>query len=178
MKQEINPTWSFKSDEVKTWAYQKEFLLPSECEKIIKHTDDLSKNKANVFGSGRGDINFSYRDSNITWLYPNQDTDWLYRKLVDTVTMLNDMCFKFHISHFAEGLQFTNYKSPKGAYKKHVDRMNGITTRKLSLSIQLTDPKKYKGGNLVLYENEKGIKIPREQGALRRKKFFSCVDYR
>jgi len=166
MKQEINPTWAFKSDEVQAWAYQKEFLSKIECEKIIKYANNLSKNKGSVFGSGRNDINFTYRDSDITWLYPNQDTDWLYRKLVDTITMLNNTYFKFHISHFAEGLQFTNYKAPKGAYKKHVDRMCGINVRKLSLSIQLTDPKDYKGGDLILYEDEKGIKIIKEQGTL------------
>jgi len=54
------------------------------------------------------------------------------------------------------GYNFTNYKAPSDKYDKHIDRSLDFTIRKLSLSIQLTNPKEYKGGELYLYEDEKG----------------------
>ena len=54
-----------------------------------------------------------------------------------------------------EGLQFTNYKS-SDMYDKHIDRCYNAKVRKLSLSIQLTDPNNYEGGELYIYENKKG----------------------
>ena len=38
--------------------------------------------------------------------------------------------------------------------------------RKLSLSIQLTDPKEYEGGELYLHENEEGKEMKKGQGDL------------
>ena len=36
----------------------------------------------------------------------------------------------------------------------------------MSLSIQLTDPKEYEGGDLCLYQEEKGDIMKKEQGTL------------
>jgi predicted 2-oxoglutarate/Fe(II)-dependent dioxygenase YbiX len=52
-----------------------------------------------------------------------------------------------------EGFQFTNYVAPSGKYGKHVDRCVDMPVRKLSISIQLTNPEKYKGGELYLYDD-------------------------
>jgi PKHD-type hydroxylase len=41
-----------------------------------------------------------------------------------------------------------------------------MVIRKLSLSIQLTDPKEYEGGELILYEDDKGTEMKKEQGTL------------
>ena len=49
-----------------------------------------------------------------------------------------------------------------------MDRGYGFSVRKLSVSIQLTDPKKYKGGELKLYDGEDqyGVIMNKNQGAL------------
>mgnify|MGYP003677217951 FL=1 len=41
-----------------------------------------------------------------------------------------------------------------------------MIVRKLSLSIQLTDPKEYEGGELYIYEGDKGEKMKQGQGDL------------
>ena len=38
--------------------------------------------------------------------------------------------------------------------------------RKVSLTIELTDPKTYKGGDLVLYEGDEGTTPPKARGKL------------
>jgi PKHD-type hydroxylase len=41
-----------------------------------------------------------------------------------------------------------------------------MPVRKLSISIQLTDPEKYEGGELYLYDNDKGNLMSKTQGTL------------
>jgi len=155
-----NPSWNFHLDQVYSYAYTKKVFSKIECEKIIK----IAKNEGLIKGNTRGKTDV--RLSNITWLYANDDLEWVFRKITDVVLFLNNKYFNFDIFWLNEGLQFTNYKAPSDKYEKHVDRAQGILVRKLSLSIQLTDPKDYEGGELFLYEDKKGLEMSKEQGTL------------
>jgi len=91
---------------------------------------------------------------------------WAFRRVTDTILNLNERFFGFDIFGLNEGFQFTNYKAPSDKYGKHVDRIFNFTVRKLSVSIQLTDPKEYEGGELYLYEGDEGILMDKKQGTL------------
>jgi len=160
MKKFNNPSWNFQLDQVYSYAYSEKVFSKIECEKIIK----IAKNEGLIKGNTRGKTDV--RLSNITWLYANDDLEWVFRKITDVVLFLNNKYFNFDIFGLNEGLQFTNYKAPSDKYEKHVDRAQGILVRKLSLSIQLTDPKDYEGGELFLYEDKKGLEMSKEQGTL------------
>ena len=158
----ISSSWTFNLDHVETWAYWKNMFTKEECEKIIKLANKQKKKQATIFSG----VNKEYRDSNIVWLYPDKELEWVFRRVTDVVMELNSKFFKFDLFGMLEGFQFTNYKAPKGRYKKHVDRAFNSQVRKLSLTIELSDPKNYKGGELVLYEGDKGIFMEKEQGML------------
>ena len=49
-------------------------------------------------------------------------------------------------------------------FVKHIDRAYDTPIRKLSLSIQLSDPKTYSGGDLILIEGQKKMKMKKNQG--------------
>lgn len=136
------------------------FFLKKNVIKLLK----IAKKKG--LTKGEEIINLNIRSSRICWLNSNDNLDWVFRKITDVVLNLNDRFFQFDIFGLNEGLQFTNYKAPSDKYGKHVDKASNIIVRKLSLSIQLTDPKDYEGGELILYENEKGIKMKKEQGTI------------
>ena len=74
--------------------------------------------------------------------------------------------FKAFTCGINEGLQFTNYEAPSGKYGKHVDRGLNMPVRKLSISIQLTDPEEYEGGELYLYNDDKETLMDKTQGTL------------
>ncbi len=75
--------------------------------------------------------------------------------------------FNFDIFGLYEGFQFTNYKAPSGKYNRHVDKGFGFPIRKLSISIQLTDPKEYEGGELYIDNGvESYVMMKKDQGAL------------
>jgi PKHD-type hydroxylase len=75
------------------------------------------------------------------------------------------MDFQFDLTGFAEGIQFTQYKAPSGHYVKHVDCIPGAT-RKLSLSLQLTDPKDYEGGDVVFHYKNNPDVAPKSKGTV------------
>lgn len=160
MKKFSNPSWNFYLDKVNTYAYWEKVFTKEECEKIIK----IAKKKGLI--KGKTTMESDVRKSQICWLYASDDLDWVFRKITDIVLNLNDRFFQFDLHGLNEGLQFTNYKAPSNKYGKHIDRAFNTIIRKLSLSIQLTDPKEYEGGELFLYESEEGTEMKKEQGTL------------
>ena len=155
-----NSSWNFYLDHVHSFAYWEKVFTKQECEKII----EIAKKKGLVRGTTTDKTDI--RLSEVCWLYPDDDLEFVFRKITDVVLNLNNRFFKFDIFGLNEGLQFTNYKAPSDKYGKHIDRENDFLIRKLSLSIQLTDPNEYEGGELILYEDEKGTEMKKEQGTL------------
>jgi len=164
VKQFNNPSWNFYLDKVHTYAYWEKVFTPEECKKIIKIAKDKGLIKGTIGAKSKKASNI--RLSKVSWLYPDDNLDWAFRKITDVVLNLNERFFQFDIFGLSEGLQFTNYKAPSDRYGKHIDRSFNFLVRKLSLSIQLTDPKEYEGGELLLYESEKSTEMKKEQGTL------------
>ena len=160
-KQKFETTsWNFKLDKVNFYAYWENAFTKEECEKIIQ----IAKDKGFIQGitTGKSDI----RKSKISWLYACDDMEWAFRRVTDIILNLNERFFGFDIFGLNEGFQFTNYKAPSDKYGKHVDRALDLAVRKLSISIQLSNPKKYKGGELYLYKEDKGTLMDKKQGTL------------
>ena len=154
--------WPFELDQKPDFAFWSNLFTPKECDKIIK----LGKDKldfARIFLRAK---NKDVRKSKICWIKNNPDTRWIFEKLDFAIKDINNKYFNFDITGLFEGLQLTYYPSPGGKYETHIDRSPGTMVRKLSGVVQLTDPQKYKGGDLNLYTGS--IKEPfkgnREQG--------------
>lgn len=157
-------SWNLNLDKVNFYAYWEKVFSEKECEKIIKIAKKKGLSKGKIIGN---DKNFKHiRKNKICWLYPEDELEWAFQRIADVVVNLNERYFKFDIFDLGEGFQFTNYKSPSDKYGKHIDRSYNFVTRKLSISIQLTKPEKYEGGELYLYGNEKGELMSKEQGTL------------
>jgi PKHD-type hydroxylase len=155
-----NSSWNFELDQVNFYAFWNNAFSKEECQTII----DIAKNKGLIKGKTRGESDI--RNSKISWLYPNDDMDWVFRRVTDIAVNLNERFFKFDLFGLNEGFQFTNYEAPSSKYGKHIDRGINTPVRKLSISIQLTDPEKYEGGELYLYEEDKGTLMDKTQGTL------------
>ena len=160
MKNEILKSTTDKVDKLFTYAYTEKVFSKNECEKIIQ----IGKDKGLIESFTKGDTDI--RSSKQAWLFNDNDLDWIFKKITNVVFFLNNEYFNFDINELNEAIQFTNYKAPSDKYGKHIDRGYQFLVRKLSLSIQLTDPKEYEGGELILYEDEKGIEMKKEQGTL------------
>jgi len=155
-----NSSWNFELDKVNLYAFWNNAFSKEECQTII----NIAKDKGLVKGKTRGESDV--RDSKICWLYPNDKIDWVFRRVTDITLNLNERFFNFDLFGLNEGFQFTNYEAPSGKYGKHVDRSMNMAVRKLSISIQLTNPEEYEGGELYLYDENKENLMDKTQGTL------------
>lgn len=159
-KQTPNAAWAFELDPVHSWAYWEQAFTKEECEKIISIGNDRTQRQAKT----RGQSHQKIRKSEVAWLYPSDDMEWAYRRMTDIIMSLNDRFFKFDLFGATEGFQFTKYSAPGGKYGKHIDSAPGNLIRKLSFTVQLSDPNDYQGGDLCLYLGDSPEVMKREQG--------------
>ena len=104
------------------------------------------------------------RLSEHTWLDCTPETSWIFQKLYTIVTDVNKAFWNFQLTGFVEPLQLVRYPVG-GHYSWHQDNGSGyLGKRKLSLSVQLSDPSEYEGGDLeiLLASNP----APRSRGAV------------
>lgn len=134
-----------------------------ECDEIIRIGSKSLKESSVGYDQRK---NIAVRDSSVNFLHPSEETNWIFERLDDTTQDINNTLFNFKINGFAEGLQFTKYEAPTGQYVSHIDRMNiGEPVRKLSMSVQLSNPEDYDGGDLeILTTLEHPEFAPRERG--------------
>jgi PKHD-type hydroxylase len=154
--------WAFKSEHRQRWAYWDDAFTPQECDMIISDCNVYKLMRAKTLGNTDSDI----RDSDVTWINPEQNFEWMYRRITDIATNLNERFFGFDLWGFGESLQFTRYQAPAGKYDSHVDCTNGGVIRKLSLTVQLTDPSEYEGGDFEFIDQTTPEKLSRKRGTV------------
>ena len=76
----------------------------------------------------------------------------------------------FHITNIKDKIQLSEYKADpsgkNGHYDWHMDVGETASTRKISMSIQLTGESDYDGGDLEFMIHRSIIKAPREKGTV------------
>ena len=123
-----------------------------ECDKIVKLCELAEFQKARMGDAGNTQVDLKYRDSDITWLMPSEKTHWVFERMANIASQLNHQVFELDLDRF-DGFQYSKYKEG-GHYDVHLDSSsmpdrNGLF-RKLSFSLQLTDPAEYEGGELEI----------------------------
>lgn len=143
-----------------------------DCQKIIQIGESKQLEEGKVGLMGTAVLDHKVRRTMASWI-TQQDAPWLYEKLGYYVRQLNGEYFGFDITGFYENFQYGVYEAgpteeESGFYTWHVDEGFdvGRPPRKLSLSIQLSDPSEYEGGDLILTPHGHSIKVSREQGHL------------
>ena len=113
----------------------------------------------------------SIRKSSAVFVAPSKTTNWVFDRLGKSVREINNAVYGFDISQFREGFQFTRYEVGE-YYGPHFDIGPGrLTERKLSLTVQLSAPGEYTGGELIIYPD---FVAPRDQGAMTVFPSFMC----
>lgn len=145
--------WSYNFDQLENdpqnYYYYTEGFNKEELDKIAKGIKVLQQQKASTVGNGDDSI----RSSKIRWIPQDNDWWWLYEKLSNMAVEANKALWKFDLNHIPEQIQFTEYyASEKGHYTWHQDIGPGILSkRKISITVQLSDPSEYEGGDLQMW---------------------------
>ena len=161
------------------WYFQSA-IPPRICDLIVQHGKAIKKEQAITGGYGRN-RNFETqpltkkelkdlkkkRDSNVCWF----NDAWVYREIQPYIQIANNNAGWNFEWDYSESCQFTIYKKGQyygwhsdSWYKPYMEE--GPTKgkiRKLSVTVTLSDPKEYKGGELEFdfrqYDPDKPRKI-------------------
>ena len=109
------------------------------------------------------------RVTDVSWLARDAQTQWLFARLEQIVQQLNRQYYKYNIyNELRERLQYTVYEASQGGhYDWHVDHgALGPDARKLSISVQLSDPSSYQGCDLELNFGDGIVPAPRARGTV------------
>jgi PKHD-type hydroxylase len=135
------------------WLMWESYFAKDMCEKIIESAKTIPEQDAAV-GFEDPSVTQDTRRSKIRWIQRNHtDLRWVIDEVEHLVHVANRNAFGVDITKLFE-LQFTEYSSDYlGHYKWHND-INWdepiATQRKLSVVIQLSDPKDYEGGDFEM----------------------------
>jgi hypothetical protein len=119
-----------------------------ECQNIVRMFDSKVK-EATTETKNKNLI----RQGKIHWVDINPDTSWIYERCSVAIKDINADMFKYDLDYI-ETLQFTSYSNTDDRYGKHLDNLHvsGVQ-RKLSFSVQLSEPHSYEGCELLLHNN-------------------------
>jgi len=147
------------------YYYYSNAFTTQELEDIKKIGNSFPLQKALV-GGGDDSQMTDYRKSEISWIPEVQDTQWLYDKIADYAIEANKEMWNFDIWGYHDSLQFTNYYGDGGHYDWHADLGPNMSNRKLSVVLQLSDPKDYVGGQLEMNAGGSILSVPQQYGLL------------
>jgi len=159
--------WMFQVDNLNDYATWDNSFTLDECQKIIMIGESNIFNTATVAGKdGIIEEDFTYRNTQVSWIFPSIESEFIFRRVTDVITSLNNNYFRFDLMGMIEGFQFTKYEAPSGFYGLHSDRSPKSTIRKLSMTVQLSDPNDYEGGDLHLQIGSEPAIISKDQGKM------------
>lgn len=144
------------------------YKIPTELsnQSISALIDECSKydeilQEAPVYTDKYPDYDHSYRKSRIAWLPIDH---WISGMMAHLIRTANDAYFKFDITNWAGKIQYTVYDRENDYYDWHLDYLPsnlrpGQDVRKLSISLLLSDPSEYEGGELQFSDVKRNQKL-------------------
>jgi PKHD-type hydroxylase len=138
-----------------------------ECNMIVNEYKNKEYQDATVLGDNPDGHK---RNNRVQWL-DMENNVWIYERFAQIAADLNHQFFGFDIRGLEENIQFSQYSVGEHYAAWHEDRQhpgqNDFPARKLSLSLQLSDPMDYVGGDLEMWlGGETSEKMPNTQGTM------------
>ena len=142
-------------------------FTPQQCQMVIDKGMSLKKETAavgmgNLKGSG---VDTKKRITTVSWI-PFKDMPEMYRDIEMTMLKANNNHFGFEGMQLTEFAQFTHYHEG-GFYDWHMDNdvvgQNQPPVRKISMTLLLSDPTTFEGGELEFMHKGKIAKLKQGQ---------------
>lgn len=113
-----------------------------ECTAIVRLVQDQPAQRSSIGNPTEG-----YRQAKSRWAWDQPEWRWVYERLEQVFLRANES-FRFELRGFVDPLLVATYDIG-GQFEWHVDAVTGTTsTRKISLSLQLSTRESYEGGVL------------------------------
>ncbi len=151
------------------YCYDKKFFTDEE----IKIINAIYNRQTHVDGTiGNYIINYSIRNCKIAKIPLNNETKFIYDKLVTFIKNINNEVWNFNITNIIDLIQIAEYNGEQnveeqGHFDWHVDIGHDYrSARKISISVQLSDENDYEGGDLELMLGNEICKMNKEKGTI------------
>jgi predicted 2-oxoglutarate/Fe(II)-dependent dioxygenase YbiX len=138
-------------------------LTEPEMDRLIAdHAPLLTQSK---LGTGRGNIQI--RRSQVVFMDKEGRHGWLYGRMWEAARELNRLFFCVDISGIEGNIQLARYDgTDQGFYGWHTDFADIAPRRKISISLQLSRPEDYEGGDLELLFCDRPHRVEKARGTL------------
>jgi predicted 2-oxoglutarate/Fe(II)-dependent dioxygenase YbiX len=139
------------------------FLSDAEMDRLIgEHRSLLTEG---MLGAGQKASHI--RRSQVAFLGMEDKYRWLYERIWDAAQEVNRRGFGVDIAGVEGNIQLARYdSSDEGFYDWHTDFAGFRPLRKISISVQLSGPNEYDGGELELFFNNRPQSLEKARGAL------------
>jgi len=146
------------------WVIIENAFSRDQCEQLNKVFTD---NNAQDGGLVAGRFDTAVRQSSLVWLPEGDEFDWVGQRIARLASNANRDVFRYALDGFEEQVQLASY-GPGHYYDWHIDRGCGAIAgrRKLTISVQLSDPDEYVGGEFELNADGHPFQAPRNQGSM------------
>jgi PKHD-type hydroxylase len=135
------------------WRWYESFLTPEECDQLIAEHSHIEPHQGSIVTGPDQEVDSEIAPDvrNVSIKTVSLDTcPWIYAKLNDLVWDAN-LYYNYDLTGFMEQMQLLHYGEDidGGHYHLHQDHGAGaLSTRKLTVIVQLTDPSEYEGCEL------------------------------
>ena len=141
-------------------------FTPKQCQLVIDKGMSLKKEEAKVgIGGPEGGLDTKKRITTISWI-PFKDMPEMYKDIEATMLKANGNHFGFDGMRLTEVAQFTHYLEG-GFYDWHMDNdvlgKHQQPVRKISMTLLLSDPSTFEGGELEFMSKGKTAKLQQGQ---------------
>jgi PKHD-type hydroxylase len=138
-----------------------------ELDKVYKDVATLDFEQATTIDSKSNGKEI--RSSSVKWIPNTSQWSWLYFKLMDLAVQANNALWHFDLYSVQDSIQYTEYYATEnGHYTWHQDFGPGTPSlRKISITVQLSGPDEYEGGDLEYWQGGNNIiQAPKDKGVV------------
>ncbi len=155
-----------KPDPPKIYDYSLGGFSRAELDRLEAYCDGLGRMRSALQGpEGYDFYDDTMRVCQVAQLPQTPEAMWIYERLAEIVRGLNTRSFRFDLRGFSEPPQYMIYHgAEKGHFDWHMDT-GSLPPRKLSLTVQISEPSAYTGCDLQFNTGKILLQAPRDRGA-------------
>ena len=120
-------------------------VIRKQCEQYALQDSTVLSNTSN------GDLKTNIRKSKNAWIPTD---NWISGMMSHFINSSNESFFKYDLREWSDKIQYTVYDEKGSLYSWHIDgalsTFNPEYVRKLSISLILSDPSEYEGGEIQI----------------------------